>query len=192
MKYQISFTNKEITPWAGLGFLRQMMDKMDFRNEISECSVLPQPGSNRGYKAIDIIESFMVSVWCGANRFLHTEITRHDKALGKIFGWKRTPGNDTYKRFFRKFNIEKSSLLSDHLFGWIFKNINFNRFTLDCDSSVITRYGTQQQGSAKGYNPTKSGRESHHPLLAFINDLKLVANFWLRSGDAYSNNNFSY
>jgi len=191
MKYQISFTNKEITPWAGLGFLRQMMDKMDFRNEISECSVLPQPGSNRGYKAIDIIESFMVSVWCGANRFLHTEITRHDKALGKIFGWKRTPGNDTYKRFFRKFNIEKSSLLSDHLFGWIFKNINFNRFTLDCDSSVITRYGTQQQGSAKGYNPTKSGRESHHPLLAFINDLKLVANFWLRSGDAYSNNNFS-
>jgi hypothetical protein len=191
MKYKISFTNKEITPWAGLSFLRQMMEKMDFREQISACPALPEPGSNRGYKAIDILESFMVSIWCGANRFLHTEVTRHDSSLGKIFGWKRTPGNDTYKRFFRKFDFERSSHLSDYLFSWIFKNITFDRYTLDCDSSILTRYGNNQQGSAKGYNPKKPGRDSHHPLLAFVNDLKLVANFWLRSGDTHSSNNFA-
>ena len=191
MEYQISFTDQEITPWAGLGFLHQMMKKMNFREQISSCRALPKPGSNRGYQAIDIIEAFMVSIWCGANRFLHTEITRHDRALSKIFNWKRTPGNDTYKRFFRKFDIESSSHLSEHLFGWVFKNIKFDRFTLDCDSSILTRYGTQQEGAAKGYNPRKPGRESHHPLLAFVNDLKLVANFWLRSGDTHSNNNFA-
>jgi hypothetical protein len=53
----------------------------------------------------------------------------------------------------------------------------------------MTRYGTQQ-GSRKGYNPVKRGRPSHHPLIAFIADVKLVAYMWLRSGDASSSNNF--
>lgn len=35
------------------------------------------------------------------------------------------------------------------------------------DSPVITRYGAQQAGAEVGYNPTKRGRPSHHPLVAF-------------------------
>ncbi|MFM6073038.1 MAG: transposase, partial [Dolichospermum sp.] len=71
----------------------------------------------------------------------------------------------------------------------MFDNFKFNNFTLDIDSSVMTRYG-EQQGAKKGYNPTKKGRVSHHPLIAFIADVKLVANMWLRSGDTSSANNF--
>src|SRR5207237_1419996 len=44
--------------------------------------------------------------------------------------------------------------------------------------------------SATGYNPRKPGRKSHHPLMAFIADVEMVANFWLRSGDAHTANNF--
>ena len=102
----------------------------------------------------------MVSIWCGANRFLHIEVTCHDKALGKIFGWERTPAKDTYKRFFRKFDIERGSKLSQTLFIWVFKNMDFNRYTLDCDSSVLTRYGDLQEGAQRGYNPQKPGRKS--------------------------------
>jgi hypothetical protein len=53
----------------------------------------------------------------------------------------------------------------------------------------MTRYGVQD-GAKKGYNPGKKGRPSHHPLIAFIADVKLVANMWLRSGDSSSANNF--
>ncbi len=53
----------------------------------------------------------------------------------------------------------------------------------------MTRYG-QQDGAKKGYNPAKRGRASHHPLIAFIVDVKLVANMWLRSGNTSSSNNF--
>ena len=189
MNWEIRFSNQQVTPWSGLAFLRRMMDKMGFREHIQSADMLPQPGSNRGYSALTIVESFMVSIWCGANRFLHTEITRHDQALCKIFGWDRCPGHDTFKRFFKKFDIERSSSLSDHLFGWVFENIQFNNITLDCDSTILTRYG-DQEGAHKGYNPKKPGRHSHHPILAFVNDLKLVANFWLRSGDTCSANNF--
>lgn len=169
--------------------MRRMMDKMGFSEHLLSGDMLPEPKSNRGYSPLTIIESFMVSVWCGANRFLHTEVTRHDHALCKIFGWKSAPGHDTFKRFFKKFDFERSSQLSDHLFGWVFKNIQFDNITLDCDSTILTRYG-EQQGALKGYNPRKPGRHSHHPILAFVNDLKLVANFWLRSGNTSSANNF--
>ena len=189
MNWEIRFSNQQITPWSGLAFLRRMMDKMGFSEHLESGDMLPQPKSNRGYSPLTILESFMVSVWCGANRFLHTEVTRHDEALCKIFGWKRSPGQDTFKRFFKKFDIERSSALSDHLFGWVFKNIQFDNITLDCDSTILTRYG-DQEGALKGYNPKKPGRHSHHPILAFVNDLKLVANFWLRSGNTSSANNF--
>ncbi len=187
--FDISYTSKEITPWGGMIFLKQMLQKTGFRELIEENEDLPQSGSNRGYKTATIIEGFITSIWCGANRFLHTEVTRHDAALGKIFDWKTTPGQDTYKRFFSKFTQAKNHRVSQYFYSWIFDNFKFDNFTLDIDSSVMTRYGVQD-GAKKGYNPTKKGRPAHHPLIAFIADVKLVANMWLRSGDTSSANNF--
>lgn len=189
MNFDISYTSKEITPWGGMVFLKQMLQKIGFRELVENNPDLPVSGSNRGYKTSTILEGFITSIWCGANRFLHTEVTRHDAALGKIFDWNNTPGQDTYKRFFSKFTQATNQKVSDYFYSWIFDNVQFDNFTLDIDSSVITRYG-EQQGAKKGYNPCKKGRASHHPLIAFIADVKLVANMWLRSGDCSSANNF--
>ena len=189
MDFDISYTDKEVTPWGGMVFFRQMLNKIGFREVVESCDDLPEPGSNRGYCASTIIEAFMTSIWCGANKFMHTELTRHDHALGKIFEWKRTPGQDTYKRFFAKFSQAKNLRVSDHFYSWMFNEIKFDNFTLDCDSSVLTRYG-QQQGTKRGYNPHKPGRSSHHPIIAFIGDVKLVANMWLRSGNTASAESF--
>lgn len=189
MEFDISYTSKEITPWGGMVFLKQMMQKIGFRAFIESNTDLPEPKSNRGYKTSTIIESFITSIWCGATRFMHTEVTRHDVALGKIFDWKETPAQDTYKRFFSKFNQVTNQKVSNQFYSWIFDNFKFDNFTLDIDSSVMTRYG-EQEGAKKGYNPAKRGRASHHPLIAFIADVKLVANMWLRSGNTSSSNNF--
>ena len=189
MEFDVSFTNKEITPWGGMVFLKQMLDKIGFKDQILKCEDLPQPQSNRGHKVSVILEAFITSIWCGANRFMHTEVTRHDVALGKIFDWETTPAQDTYKRFFNKFDQTTNQKVSDYFYSWIFDNFKFDNFTLDVDSSVMTRYGNQE-GAKKGYNPAKKGRLSHHPLIAFVNDVKLVANMWLRSGNSSSANNF--
>ena len=50
---------------------------------------MPLPGSNCGCDLTTLIETFVCSIWCGATRFLHTETTRSDRALSKIFGWKK-------------------------------------------------------------------------------------------------------
>jgi hypothetical protein len=190
MNLSFSFTNKEITPWGGMVFLKQMLDKIGFRNHIESCKDLPEQYSNRGYEKTVILESFITSIWCGANRFLHTEIARSDKALAKIFEWQQVPGQDAYKRYFKKFTQGVNQSVSHHFFKWFFDNIHLNYFTLDIDSSVVTRYGEQQEGAKKGYNPKKKGRKSHHPIIAFVNDVRMVANFWLRSGNTSSANNF--
>jgi hypothetical protein len=47
----------------------------------------------------------------------------------------------------------------------------------------MTRYG-RQEGAAKGYNPKKTGRNFHHPLMAFAHECRMIANFRLRSGNS--------
>lgn len=189
MKFELSFTNKEITPWGGMVFLKQMLDKIGFRELIKNCESLPSSQSNNSHKKEILLESFIASIWCGANRFLHTELTRSDRALGKIFGWDKVPGQDAYKRYLGKFTQNINQQVGHHFFSWFFQHLQLNYFTLDIDSSVITRYGNQE-GAKKGYNPKKKGRNSHHPIIAFVNDVKMVANFWLRSGNSSSANNF--
>ena len=101
MEFDISYTNKEITPWGGMIFLKQMLQKMGFRSFIESNSDLPKPESNRGYKTSIIIESFITSIWCGANRCMHTEVTRHDMALGKILIGKKYLHKTLTKGFFQ-------------------------------------------------------------------------------------------
>ncbi len=75
---------------------------------------------NNSYKKEVLLESFITSIWCGANRFLHTEVTRADKALGEIFGWERTPAQDAYKRYFEKFTQPINQQVGHYFFSWFF------------------------------------------------------------------------
>ena len=131
----------------------------------------------------------MVSVWCGANRFEHLEVSRFDQVLRKIFGFKKMASHRAYMRYFNKFTIAINQKVFTQVSTWFFQQVKLDNYTLDVDSTVLTRYGNQQ-GAKRGYNPNKRGRSSHHPLLAFVDDCKMIANFWLRSGDAYTTNNF--
>lgn len=189
MKEWIDFeySNKQVTAHGGMAIVKRFIDKTGVVDFISSYG-LPSSGSNAGYNPTDIFQAFWVSIWLGANRFAHTSIVQHDKVLQKIFNFKRAPSNDTYRRFFQKFDLETGSNFFKALYSWMFGQLKFDNFTLDVDSSVWTRYG-KQQGATKGYNSKKRGRPSHHPLIAFVAEMKMVANFWLRPGDTSSANN---
>lgn len=130
----------------------------------------------------------MLSVWCGANRFEQGEVTRHDPVLKRLFGFKRMANFKAVMRLFNKFTQGTNESVMDSLYQWMFGQIAINGLTLDLDSTVMTRYGTQE-GAARGYNPSKRGRASHHPLMAFVADTRMIANCWLRPGNSSSANN---
>ncbi len=180
------FTDRKVTAWGGMRMFKEFLDRTEIRKALEE-SCLPWPASNCGYNPVQVVESFWVSVWLGGVRFSHTAMVRFDDALKEIFGWKRMPCVSTYTRFFKKFTRGHV----DNIFGkvnkWFFEQIPEKTITLDLDSSVLTRYG-KQEGSLVGYNPHKPGRASHHPIMAFIADMRMVAHSWLRSGNTGSAN----
>jgi hypothetical protein len=85
MDFKITFTDKEITPWSGMVFMKKLLDRKGIISELV-ANDLPEQRSNRGFNPIQLITCFMVSVWCGANRFEHLEVRRFDEVLRKIFG----------------------------------------------------------------------------------------------------------
>lgn len=185
---KIEFTDKEVTPWAGMTLLGQMLRSVDFAKVLNDLPV-PLQGSNRGYPPDQLILQFLVSVWSGANCFEQLEVTRSDEVIRELFGWERMAGHRAFKRYFEKFDQATNQRVFESFYRWFFGQLQFDNYTLDFDSTVLTRYGSQQ-GASKGYNPQKPGRNSHHPILAFVPECRMVANCWLRPGNSYTTNNF--
>lgn len=167
--------------------MEKFLEKMKVRQQLEELE-LPKQNSNRGYSPSQLIMNFWVSIWCGASKFEHLEVTRHDEVIQRIFGWEKMAGNKSFMRYFKKFSYAANRTIFTKYSQWFFNNIKFDNYTLDADSSIITRYGNQE-GAEVGYNPKKHGRKSHHPLIAFLPDCKMIINFWLRSGKSYTSNN---
>ena len=75
--FDLKFTSREVTAWGGLALLKRMLEGMGFKEAVQSWN-LPQPGSNRGYRPEQLIEPMIESIWCGAARFAHADITRVD------------------------------------------------------------------------------------------------------------------
>ncbi len=177
----IEYSDKKVTPFGGMSLMKNFIDQTCIREKLSELD-LPYPESNAGYDPVHITEAFWLSIWTGASRYIHCDWLRYDSALQDIFGWKRMPSQSTYSRFFGKFSQKRNTEVFPELQHWFFNQLGVDNITVDFDSTVITRYG-EQQGSSKGYNPNKKGRNSHHPLMAFVSQTRMVANAWLRPGN---------
>jgi hypothetical protein len=69
---------------------------------------------------------------------------------------------------------------------WLHES-GLENITLDADSTVKSVCGNQE-GADKGFNTTKKGAKSYHPLLVFISEMKLLYHTWFRTGSSYTSN----
>ena len=176
----IAYSDKQVTPYGGMSLMKRLVDQPGLREFMKDLD-LPSPGSNRGYSPIQIVESFWLSIWTGASRFIHCDWLRYETVLHSIFGWDQLPSPSTYSCFFGKYSQKRNTEVFPEMQRWFFDQISVDNITVAFDSTVVTRYG-EQEGSAKGYNPNKRGRNSHHPLMAFVGQTRMAANAWLRPG----------
>lgn len=130
------------------------------------------------------LTAFLSSVLAGASRFAHAGWLRYDKALHAMLGIAYFPGEDAIRRFFHQFTQARIEAFWRPLWIWLLGLLAqpADGFTLDMDSTIFNREDSQQ-GAAKGYNPRRSGRKSHHPLLAVLAEAPFVLHAWLRSGN---------
>jgi DDE family transposase len=181
------FTDKQFTAWGGLRILEELLRRLGWEDAL-KAAALPAPGSNRGVDPVLTVKGFLVTVWTGGGRFSHTALVRFDEALRSIFNLTEVASVSTFSRFFRRFNAKKTEEVFEHLSGWVWERVAGRSWTVDLDSSVLTRYG-HQEGSQKGYNPRRQGKRSHHPLMAFAAECRMVISAWLRPDNTTDSSN---
>lgn len=67
---------------------------------------------------------------------------------------------------------------------WLHKS-GLGSITLDADLTIKSVCGNQK-GAEKGFNTTKKGAKSYHPLLVFVSEIKLLYHTWFRTGSSYT------
>ena len=178
------FTSRKVSPWGGIKLFYDTYVRSGMRDVIAEMA-FPEPGSNRGYEAVDKIEQFMVGVVLGSRRFQHGEYLRADEVVREVFGWRKgMAAPSTLSRFFQRFDLKGNRVLFAHLSKAWWARMSIKRMTVDVDSTVIQRYGERIEGAERGFNPTRRGGRSHHPILAFCPEVGMVVNQWMRPGNA--------
>ena len=190
---KIEFSPKLITSWGGTAALfSRYFDKIGFR-ELVEKIYPVQEYSNNSTGVYSKLVSLFISVLNGGTKFSHINYMENGvKIFERCFRVKRLVKSSTgITRYWNKYDsmsLTETLLqnISQYFLHPLLENANIEKDTLRFDSTVITRYGTQE-GAKKGYNPAKRGRPSNHPQLAFLGSGYTV-NFWNRAGNTRSAN----
>lgn len=182
----ITFTDKPVTAWGGLALFVAFAERIGLATKLAEVLPLPVTSPNATPPA-HILLAFYAGVLAGARRFAQLALLQVDEPIRQLFGLRRYPSTATFTRFFRRFTAKTVTETFEALCRWCLTRLPARPtgYTLDLDSSVFERYGTQE-GVLKGYNPKRRGRPSHHPLFAVLAEAHCVAHVWLRSGNTGS------
>jgi hypothetical protein len=183
-KLVLDETPKAITPFGGLASFVEFLGRIGYVDQLQAALPFAAPTSNNAIPLAHTLTAFMVAVVTGARRFAHTQWLRADHALHAMLGMERFPGDDTIRNFFARFSQATVEAFWRPNWKWLLARLSprSEGFHLDLDSTVLQRSG-QQEGAAKGYNPARPGRKSHHPLLAVLAESPFILHGWLRSGN---------
>jgi len=177
-------TPKAITPFGGLASFIEFLGRIGYVDQVQAALPFAAPTSNNAIPLVHTLTAFMVAVITGARRFAHAQWLRADHALHAMLGMERFPCDDTIRNFFARFSQASVEGFWRPIWKWSLERLTpcSEGFHLDLDSTVLQRSG-QQEGAAKGYNPSRPGRKSHHPLLAILAEAPFILHGWLRSGN---------
>jgi DNA-directed RNA polymerase subunit N (RpoN/RPB10) len=180
---RIGFTDQRLTAHGGLIVWSQFLQQQQFRRQLEQA--LPHvPTSPNAFAPADIALGYLGGVLSGADKLSRVAWLQADPAVAEVLGIEAVPSQSTLSRFFGVFDQRASSALSAlHTHAVFALPSRAAGYTLDLDSWALLHEDGHQEGVAVGY--TRQGlKPCHRPLLAALAEEKLVANYWLRRGDA--------
>jgi len=177
-RIQVERSGKTLTPFGGLVAFASFLSKTGIIERLVETCPVTR-SSNNATPIRDILIGFIMTCVQEGKRFAHIRSIQNDPAIAKIFNVeRRIPGEDTIRRFFESVDSVAGREWMYKVNDLIYQALG-TPYILDWDSTVTTRYG-EQKGVEVGYNPHKSGRGSHHPLLR--KDYLLIASQVVETG----------
>jgi hypothetical protein len=184
---RIGFTDQRLTAHGGLIVWSHFLRQKQFRQQLRE--VLPHdPTSPNAYDPTDVALGYVGGILCGADKLSRVAWLQSDSAVAEVLGVEAIASQSTLSRFFGVFT-QKSCQVLGGLHSRAAKSLPTLRegYTLDLDSWALLHEDGHQDGVAVGY--TRLGlKPCHRPLIAGLAEAKLIANYWLRSGNTACGN----
>jgi hypothetical protein len=182
-KVVLETSDEEMTPFGGIVPFAAFLKKSGIIERLSAACPVERTSPNAS-PIRDIVTSLMLTSLCDGSRFSHVERLRHDPTIPQLFGLEKVVCADTITRFLTSLPEAEARTWIAQAAQPIWRALP-QKFILDWDSTVLTRYG-EQEFAEVGYNPQKRGRPSHHPLLAVVAGTRLCPYYRLRSGDSHT------
>ena len=183
----ISFTGKHLTHFGGVYLVSLFLRRIKFKSLL--CNALPQLQRNNHYSIAESVLALMYPSMLGIGRIETTDLLKHNGVFQYLVGLPAYPNPTTLRRFLQRLSPDGVSKLrsvhSQLLKMMLQKPHPAPKMILDMDSTVLTLYGKQELALV-GYNPTKHGRPSYHPLLCFDGITKDCIHAELRAGNVYT------
>jgi hypothetical protein len=181
----VTASTDRLTPYGGAAAWSHYLEQLGVVADLARRFPLERSSPN-ATPVGDVVQAFMFNCLMGGRRFAHARRVQDDQALAVILGMKkgRLCGEDALYRMMEKVPREQAR----RWLAWSERDLYAAlpaAFVGDWDSTVNTRYG-KQEDVARGYNPHKPGRGSHHPLLCVVAGTRLALYMEWRPGNEVS------
>lgn len=181
----VGFTDAKLSPHAGSATFWSFLRPSGFIEQLKAVLPHPAPTSNNHITPLDKALGFIQGLLCGAEKLTQVAYLRRDPVVPEIIGIKRIASQSVLARFFGGFDTAgKNQRCFGALLEWCIARLKprTGGYSLDFDSTRLLHEDGHQEGVALGY--TRVGiKPCLHPLLAVLEEAKLVAGFWLRPGN---------
>jgi hypothetical protein len=175
----------ELTDGGGLLLVRRLWDRLGLGgwldDEATWLTGLFRPSL--------LVEIWVVLLLYGGGRMEDLRLLS-GRGIRRLFGWRAVPDPSTFGRFLRRGGERLARQIDAALWKMVqarWKQVGVpGAVMLVLDSTVVQRYGLKQAGAEKGYNPSKKGRPSHDPLVAFLAETGDCMGVIWRPGSAHT------
>ncbi|MFA5769552.1 MAG: IS1380 family transposase [Bacteroidales bacterium] len=184
-----SFTGSNITRYAGLNAVAKYMNRQNIVQSIS--SSFPTVWYNATKFGINqIMMAITLASISGISRLCRIAVFSGDGLVKSLLKLDKAINENAISAALKNLGQVGSRKLQTVLLSknsrWL-RESGLESITLDADSTVKSVCGNQE-GAVKGFNTTKKGAKSYHPLLVFVSEMKLLYHTWFRTGSAYTAN----
>ncbi len=187
----VGFTNQRLSPHAGSATFWGWLHPSGWIKALEAALPHAPSLSNNRISALAKGLAFMHGLLCDARKLTHIAYLRRDPLVPELLNIPRVASQSTLSRFFADFGSAAANLRCFRpLWHWCIRRLPSRKegYTLDLDSTRLLHEDSEQEGVLVGY--TKRGlKPCLHPLLAVLAEVRVVAQFWLRPGNASCGNN---
>ena len=161
-----SFTGSNITKYSGLNTVAKYMNKQGIIKSVS--TLFPTQWQSAAKFGIhQILISIIMASFCGINRINKISSFSGDGLTKVLLKLNKAINENAISATLKKLGQSGARKLQSFLLSnnarWLGES-GLTCITLDADSTVKSVCGNQE-GAAKGFNTTKKGAKSYHPLL---------------------------